>query len=142
VTQETGPRKAYESSGKVDWLPFLPLSLGTGLVTVGMAWCLSEIFDLGYYYLGVAPLARLRILDIHVRADSAAGGEGGGDFHRARLRRSDQVVQNAVRYVFVERAFAAIALQVKLERLELEAQAVGHVADRQRAEIGLARLRT
>ena len=56
MTPDTGPRKAYESSGKVDWLPFLPLSLGTGLVAVGMAWCLSEIFDLGYYYLGVAPL--------------------------------------------------------------------------------------
>jgi hypothetical protein len=49
-------RDVYQSSGGVDWLRFLPLALITLLVSLAMAWCLSELFDFGFYYPLVGPL--------------------------------------------------------------------------------------
>src|SRR5687768_2882682 len=57
---------------------------------------------------------------------------------RARLDRGYEVVANLVRYRFVERALIAVAPQVELQALELDAQGVRNVIDRDRCEVGLS----
>src|SRR5690349_2587226 len=63
--------------------------------------------------------------------------EPAGDPERSRGHRGHQVVANAVGHSLVERAFIAIAPQVQLEALELDAQLIGHVVDQDRCEIRL-----
>ena len=58
---------------------------------------------------------------------------------RRGLARGDEVVEDLVRGRFVEDAVVAIAEQVVLERLQLDARAVGDVADEDLAEVGHAR---
>src|SRR4030081_3774292 len=54
------------------------------------------------------------------------------------LQASDQVVQNAVRNIFMKRAFVAEAPQVQLQALQLQDLGPRHVGDRERSEVGLA----
>lgn len=76
----------------------------------------------------------------HGRSDSASRSEFGDDRHPPRSRGCDQIIQDVIRHPFIERAVIAELLQVQLQRLQLIAQPVGNVGDRQRAEIRLARL--
>ena len=52
---------------------------------------------------------------------------------------ADEVIADLIRDRFVERAFVAVAPQVELQALELDAQLVRHVVDEDRGEIRLAR---
>ena len=54
----------------------------------------------------------------------------------------DHVIDDAVGHVLVEDPFVAERLQVQFEAFELDADAIGHVAEREGAEIGLAGLGT
>src|SRR5438128_11140702 len=56
----------------------------------------------------------------------------------AGLGRRHEVVQDPVRHVLVERALVPARPHVELERLELDQVLVGHVADADRREVGLA----
>src|SRR5690606_19537063 len=71
------------------------------------------------------------------RADATACGEGAGDAHALRLARGDQVVEDAVGGCFVEDALVPVALQVVLQRLELDAARSRRVRDQDLAEIRL-----
>src|SRR5579872_4816472 len=85
------------------------------------------------------------------RSPAPTRGDQGGEAaarrefsnHRGlhRLGRFHHVAQHAVHDVFLEDAQVAIGEQVHLVRLQLEAQAVGHVAQHEAAEIGERRLR-
>src|SRR5205814_8196405 len=59
----------------------------------------------------------------------------------ARLQRAHQVVEDTVGDRLVECSFVAEAPQVELERLQLDAELVGHVGDADGGEIRLARHR-
>src|SRR5438876_2967349 len=56
----------------------------------------------------------------------------------AGLGRRHEVVQDPVRHVLVEHALVPVRPHVELERLELDQVLVGHVADADRREVGLA----
>ena len=73
-------------------------------------------------------------------ADAAAGREGGHQRHAPRLDHGHQVVENAVGHVLVKNALVAELLQIELQAFQLDALAAGTIGERQRAEIGLARL--
>jgi Family of unknown function (DUF6572) len=74
--------------------------------------------------------------------DSAARGELCGHHRLARRACFYEIVQNAVRHRFVERALVPIRGQIKLERLAFDAEAVRHIIDVDPGKIGLARDRT
>jgi len=82
-----------------------------------------------------------RMRDGNPRGDAAAWREVGYQRHAAGLKNSHQIIQNAVGHVLIEDAFASKRLQVQFQTLELHAKLVRNVAKRERAEIGLARLR-
>jgi hypothetical protein len=63
MATELSPRRVYQSSGRVDWLRFIPLALVTLVVALGMACCLSELFERGFYYPIIVPfLAAMPVL--------------------------------------------------------------------------------
>lgn len=76
--------------------------------------------------------------DRDVRADAAAGGEGGDELEATGLENGDEVVEDAVGDVLVEDALVAEALEVHLQALQLNALLFGRVRECERAEIGLA----
>ena len=61
------------------------------------------------------------VLDLHHRLDPAADVEVAFDVEIARIERGDEVVGDAVRDRFVERAFIAVRPEIELERLQLDA---------------------
>lgn len=82
------------------------------------------------------------VFDGYAFGHAAAGVEGGNDFHPSWMSHGNEVVEDRVGDVFVIDALVAEALQVKLEALQFDADFVGRVGDRNRAEVGLARFRT
>ena len=80
------------------------------------------------------------VLDNDIRPNSAARGELTNEFHPAWLGHCDQIVENGVGDVLVERSVIPVLLQVQLQRFQLEAVGIRNVSDRQRAKIGLAGL--
>ncbi len=84
----------------------------------------------------------VRILGTNSQRDSAACGELRGDDGFARRARFDEVVKNAIRDCFVERALVSIRGQIKFQRLAFDAETVGHVIDIDPGEVGLACYRT
>jgi hypothetical protein len=81
----------------------------------------------------------VRILGTNGECDSAAGGELRGYDHFARRACSHEIVQNAVRDRFIERALVSIRGQIKLERLAFHTEPVGDVIDIDPGKIRLAR---
>src|SRR5687767_5289645 len=73
--------------------------------------------------------------------DAAADGEVALDGHLERLGRGDEIVEDPVRDVLVEGALVAVAPEVELERLQLDAELIRHVADADRRKVRLPRLR-
>ena len=69
-------------------------------------------------------------------ADSAARTEDALDHSPDRVGRLHDIFKDLVDDVFLEDAEVAIAEEILLERLELEAALAGHVADGQNAEVG------
>src|SRR5499433_142976 len=69
--------------------------------------------------------ARLRELANHRGMDAAAHVEIAGHLGPAGRQRLHQVVQDAIDDRFVERTLIAVGPQIELERLQLDAQAVG-----------------
>ena len=82
------------------------------------------------------------ILSAHRKRDSAPCGKLGGHNRLARRARFHEIVQNAVRDRFVERALVPIRGKVKLKRLTFDAEPIRHVIDVDPGEIGLTRDRT
>ena len=76
------------------------------------------------------------------KRDSTAGGELRGYDRFTRSARIDEIIQDTVRDCFVERALVSIRGQIKLQRLALHADTVGHVIDVDPREIRLACDRT
>src|SRR5437762_1202886 len=70
--------------------------------------------------------------------DAPAHVEVPGDLDPAGLGRRHEVVQDPIRHVLVEHALVPIRPDIELERLELDQVRVGHVADADRPEVGLA----
>jgi len=81
------------------------------------------------------------MLDGHACSNAASGSEVRDDFHLPRLGDGDEIVQNHVRHVLVEGAVIAELLEVQLQRFQLEALRIGHISNRQCAEVGLSGLR-
>ena len=90
----------------------------------------------------VAPHFLVGILGAYREGDSAAGGELRGHDRFARRAGLNEIVENAVRDRFVERALVSIRGQIKFQGLALDAEAVGHVIDIDAAKIGLPCYRT
>lgn len=87
-------------------------------------------------------LTRFAILDRDARRDAAARAKIGYELQRAWRQHRDQIIQDAVRYVFVEDPLVAEALQVELQTFQLDTFFVGRISDAERAEVRLARFRT
>ena len=73
----------------------------------------------------------------HHRRDAATHVELAFHGDPARPQRRHEVVQDHVGHVFVVDASLAVGLQVQLQALQLHAEAVRHVADADRPEVGL-----
>jgi hypothetical protein len=78
------------------------------------------------------------IFGTHCESDSTARGELRGHDRFARSACFHKIVQDAVRYCFVEGALIPIRSEIKLERLTFDAKAVREVIDVDPGEIGLA----
>src|SRR5688500_16491634 len=79
--------------------------------------------------------------DLDDGVDSAADVEVALDGHPTRREERDEVVEDPVRHRLVEVTLVAERPQVELQALELDAALVGSVADPDRREVGLPRLR-
>jgi hypothetical protein len=86
----------------------------------------------------VAARPFVRILGTNGESDPAARRELRGHDCLSRRACFDEVVENAVRYCFVEGAFIPIRCQIKFERLAFDAEAIGNVIDVDPGEIWLA----
>src|SRR6516165_10305227 len=85
--------------------------------------------------------SRLRlVVAAHGGGDAAARREGADDAAPLRGARRDEVVEQAVDDGLVERPLRAVALEVELERLQLDAGRRGGVGEGDGAEVGLAGL--
>src|SRR5438105_2649197 len=82
---------------------------------------------------------RIGIFGPNSERDSAAGGELRDYGRLARRACFYEVVENAVRYCFVERALVSIRCEIKFERLAFDAQAIRDVIDVDSREIRLSR---
>ena len=71
---------------------------------------------------------------------TAAGAELAAHYSPDRIARFHYVFKDLVDDVFLEDSEVAVAEEIFLERFELEAACAGHVADRERAEVGQAGL--
>src|SRR5690349_5738026 len=78
-----------------------------------------------------------RVLGNHHRMDAAAHREVPFDAHPPRREGAHQIVEHAVDHRLVEVPLVAERPEVELERLELDAFLVGHVADAEGGEVGL-----
>src|ERR1019366_8774285 len=77
----------------------------------------------------------------HHRRNPAARTEFAFHFGPHRLSAADDILQNLIHDVLLEDAEVAIRLQIFFQRLQLQAPAVGHVADHNIAKIRQASLR-
>jgi hypothetical protein len=78
------------------------------------------------------------MLGHHAGVDAAAHVPVGADAGITRGGGLDDVVEDRVGHLFVERAFVAVAPHVHLQALQFHAELVGHDLDRELGEIGLA----
>src|SRR5438067_1329375 len=76
------------------------------------------------------------------RADVATRGELAAHPHPAWANQLHQVVQDAIDRRLVEHVLPAIAVEVQLQRLELDDRAVRDVADADGGEVRVPRART
>lgn len=79
------------------------------------------------------------VLNRYTSGNPTAGCKRRHQGHLPRFDETHEVIQNAVRDVFVENAFVAKLLQVHLEALEFNAKRIGYIRESQGAEVGLAR---
>src|SRR2546428_7513607 len=69
------------------------------------------------------------------RMDSAANEEIARHFAPPGFQRSDEIIQDAIRDRLVERAFVAVAPQVQLQALQLDAGLIGNIDDADGGEV-------
>ena len=81
----------------------------------------------------------VRVLGTDGERDSAPGGKLRGHDRLARCTCFYEIVQNAVRYCFVEGALVPIRSEIKLERLAFDAKTIRNVIDVDPGKIRLAR---
>jgi hypothetical protein len=74
----------------------------------------------------------------HCGGDAAAGAKDAFDYGPDGVGGFDYVFENLIDDVFLEDAEVAVAVEIFLERFELEAALAGHVADGENAEVGQA----
>jgi hypothetical protein len=74
--------------------------------------------------------------------NAAARGESADDAAASRPAGRHEVIEQAIDEGFVKHALVAVALEVELERFQLDAQRAGRIGERNGAEIGLAGLGT
>ena len=77
------------------------------------------------------------MLGDHRGEDAAAHVELRGEAHEPRLRRGDQIVQNAVGHIFVEMTLIAERPHVKFKALQFHALLIRNVIKDQGGKIGL-----
>ena len=78
------------------------------------------------------------MLNGHRRADPASRCKVRDNLHRSWSGHSHEIVKYRVRYMLVERTVITVLLQIDFQRLQLEAELVGNVANIDRAKIGLS----
>lgn len=76
------------------------------------------------------------------RSNPTTRREGADDLAANRLARLHEIIEQAIDNRFVKCALVAVALEIKLERFQLNAQRARRVGERDGAEIGLAGLGT
>src|SRR5438270_6191581 len=84
----------------------------------------------------------LPVLDLHHGLDPAADVEVAFDVEGSRVEGGDEIVGDAIRDGLVEGAFIAIRPEIKLQRFQLDALPIGHVADADGGKVRLRRHRT
>src|SRR5262245_6841296 len=90
----------------------------------------------------LSDLGVLAVRDANDRLDAAAHPEVAHDLDPARPGHRHEVVEDAVRHVFMKGAFVAIGPDVELDALELHEPLVRYVAHADGREVGLAGHRT
>lgn len=84
----------------------------------------------------------LGITDDDIAVQTAARRPATFDARAPRLYDREEVVHDSVGDRFVENAFVAERLQIHFQTLQLDANFVGHVAENDRAVVGLVRFGT
>ena len=84
------------------------------------------------------PSLFISVLHRHRRPSAAADVESPNDNHFSRLEDLSQIVANRVHDALVKDSLVAEGEEIELEAFHLDAQLVGHVADGDGGEIGLA----
>lgn len=74
----------------------------------------------------------------HLRVNTAPNVEVCGQAHETRLRRGDEVVEDAVGHRLVKRAFVTVGPDVVFQRLQFHAGGIGNIVQMQLGEIWLA----
>src|SRR5688572_32867568 len=115
----------------------IALSSPFGVMPASRARSFSKGYGLSLLRSGFTAPALLPVLGNDARVNPAAYVEARLELQVARLERAHQVVEDAVGHGLVERAFVAIRPNIKLERFQLHAQAIGNVVEHQRGEIRL-----
>lgn len=78
----------------------------------------------------------------HGGGDAAADGEAEDDFQPSRVDGGDDIGTNFIGDGFVEGPFVAIGPEIEFPRFQFDTEFMRDVADQDRGEIRLARLRT
>src|SRR5205807_7218082 len=103
----------------------------------------SSTSGMEYWSIDAGRIAGLLpVLDFHHGLDAAADVEVAFHVEIARLERGDEVVRDPVRDRLVEGAFIAIRPEIELQRLQLDALLIRHVADADGGKVRLRRHRT
>ena len=89
----------------------------------------------------VFPVGR-NVLDDDLRMKSSAGSKVGGYAQKAWFQNARKIVENLIRQPFVKDALVAVRLEIELQALELDAELVRDIFERDRAVVRLTRLRT
>ena len=78
------------------------------------------------------------VIRVRIDGDAAARGEEAGDLDVFRVHQLDEVLHDRIHDILVEITVAAEAEQIQLEALGFHHPDIGHVADADLGEIGLA----
>ena len=89
-------------------------------------------------HAGLRLPARLPVFDHDIGINAAANVEFRPQAHEARGGGGDQVIEDPVGDVLVERTFIPVRPHIELERFQLHARAVGHIVERQHGEVRLS----
>lgn len=98
------------------------------------------MLELRQFYAGRRLPTGLAVLGHDIGKDAAAHKKLGGKPHESRLRRCDQIIQDAVGDGFMKRTFVSKGPDVKLQAFQFDTGLIRDVVEIQRGEIRLAGL--